>query len=138
MECLEIKKALDAWADREVSPEVSEKMELHLKECRECRTEANEMNRIFELLNAMPTIPAPYRLVRRTMKAFRAMPRAEANWNEWWRHLNFLMRCAAFAFALIGLVSGILLDQNMRGVTSVSAGKISYINSLYQIKEVLP
>ncbi|MBU2551033.1 MAG: zf-HC2 domain-containing protein [Proteobacteria bacterium] len=136
MECSETRELLDAWLDRELSPELAEGIEQHLESCPDCAEESASLGRLAASLEAMPPIQAPTRLAGQTLKAFRR----ELNrpgLRDWWRGLSLAMRGAACGAALAGMVFGIVIGSTLASSLDGSSA-VSYIQFLYDTGGILP
>lgn len=135
MQCLEVRKRLDAWVDDELPTHEAERIARHLQQCPACRLEAREVRRIGALLNALPAIDAPADLSRKTLRAFRdnfERPRMA----QWWRGLTLVMRGVVCAAALAGLLFGAVMSASIAKLGSDT--RANPYQNLYASKGILP
>lgn len=135
MDCTEVTKRLSAWADDELSEGQAQRVNHHLEQCPACRREAQAYRRVVAALNALPTIAAPGRFARKTLKAFRA-GLDQPNLVQWWRQLSLAMRGALCGIALAGLLCGGTLAASLTNLSADSA--ITPYQTLYASQGMLP
>lgn len=136
MECQDVTEILNAWMDLELPAEQTARINRHLKTCRPCAREADALRMLAITLDAMPTIPVPAQLVRKTMRKLRA-GFEHPGIIEWWRSLGFAMRGAACGAAMAGLLLGIILGTSLTVLPSAAAAN-GYIEVLYHTEGMLP
>jgi anti-sigma factor RsiW len=115
---------LNAWIDHELPDHLADQVTRHIEQCQSCQYEASALRRLSKALNAMPSIVAPARLTRNTLKAFRDSFH-HPGFLEWWQSLSFSMRSAACSMAIAGLLFGIFL------VISLPSYQTSFVESTY-------
>ena len=111
MQCIEIRKRLDAWLDGELSGEMADSTMRHLEGCPACRLKAERLERIVAALDGLPPMAPPAGLSRKTLRAFRA-GLEKPGVAQWWRGLTLSMRSAIFGATLAGLLFGALLGTS--------------------------
>jgi anti-sigma factor RsiW len=135
MDCVEIRKRLDAWLDGELPAPEAKRISDHIKRCPACRLEARGHRQLMDLLDHLPAMAAPAGFSRRTMRAFRAGVE-KPGMAEWWRGLSLAMRSAACGVALAGLLCGAVLGTRViRFETAVVANPYQ---SVYASKGIYP
>jgi anti-sigma factor RsiW len=127
----EIRELLTLAAAGALDQAEQRRVEEHLRQCSDCRTELAAWQRLTGALEAMPTPQAPKGLVERTRRQMenRAVAQAEHRWNR-----TALVWLIAFAwistlltwplFQFFGGRLGGLLDLSSRDVTQVWIGYI--------------
>lgn len=112
MQCLHVRRRLNAWVDDEMPAGEASKIAGHLKQCLQCRREADGIRQISGILDALPVWGAPPALGRKTLRAFRENLE-KAGMAEWWRGLSLAMRSAFYGAVLAGLLFGAILGTSM-------------------------
>jgi anti-sigma factor RsiW len=115
--------ALDEGEERRVQE--------HLRECSDCRTEFAAWQRITGALEVLPTPQAPEGLVERTRRQMerRATAKAEHRWNRnalvWLTVFAWLSTLLTWPFSVfMGDRVGAMLDLSSRGVTQLLIGYV--------------
>jgi len=135
MDCVEIRRRLDAWLDGELPAPEAKRISDHTKRCPACRLEARGQRQLMDLLDHLPATAAPAGFSRRTMRAFRAGVE-KPGMAEWWRGLSLAMRSAACGVALAGLLCGAVLGTRVIQIeTAVAANPYQ---SVYATKGIYP
>jgi anti-sigma factor RsiW len=135
MDCVEIRKRLDAWLDGELPAPEAQRIGDHIKRCPVCRLEAQGHRQLMDLLDHLPPLAAPAAFSRRTMRAFRA-GLEKPGVAEWWRGLSLAMRSAVCGAALAGLLCGAVLGTRVTPLETAAAA--SPYQSLYASKGIYP
>lgn len=108
MKCVEIEKYTEDFANDELDFANRQKIENHLKECRECRREFEELQNARRLLKNLPAVYASAQFDRRMMKTFqnyrKKQQKKKARMNfRTTVFANFSISKPAFAFGLLAL-----------------------------------
>lgn len=128
MQCLHVRRRLNAWVDEEVPAGEASEIEGHLKQCPQCRREADGIRQMTGILDALPVSSAPPALGRKTLRAFRENLE-KPGMAEWWRGLSLAMRSAFCGAALAGLLFGAVLGTSM--LTLGTGGQDNPYQTLY-------
>lgn len=135
MDCVEIRRRLDAWLDGELPAPEAKRISDHVERCPACRLEAQEHRQLMDLLDHLPAMAAPTGFSRRTMRAFRA-GMEKPGMAEWWRDLSLAMRSAVCGAALAGLLCGAVLGT--RVIQFETAVVANPYQSVYASKGIYP
>lgn len=135
MDCVKIRRHLDAWLDGELPAPEAKRISDHLKSCPSCRLEVQERRQLMDLLDRLPPLAAPAAFSRRTMRAFRA-GMEKPGMAEWWRGLSLAMRSAVCGAALAGLLCGAVLGT--RVIQSETTAAANPYQSVYASKGIYP
>lgn len=125
MQCMHIRKRLNAWVDDELEASEASRIGRHLEQCPGCRLEADAVRQVTASLDALPALSAPPGLSRKTLRTFRANLE-KPGMAEWWQGLSLAMRGALCGAALAGLLCGAMLG------TSISAFGTDSLTNSYQ------
>ena len=126
-----VRDLLPLLAAGALSPEERERVDLHLRECAACATEAAAWRALGEELRALPAPKASRALVARTVEAVeeRLAERSERAWNR--AALGFLVAfawtVALVAWLVIDLVAGELTVRLARPVGATAAWYAAYL-----------
>ncbi len=112
MECTQVKKRLDAWADGEMSRPDRMAVDRHLAGCPDCRDEAASLKRLNLALDGLGPVPAPSGFSGRVCRAARQKI-DYPDLAQWWRHLSPAWRTAVCSTAMAGLIFGLVLGTSL-------------------------
>jgi anti-sigma factor RsiW len=70
MKCTEIEKQINSFLDEELSPSLTDKIEMHLKECHACEETFESLQTLRQILGKDISIPVWSKLDGRVMQAF--------------------------------------------------------------------
>ena len=136
MECHDIVKRLDAWADQALAPGESQKIARHLKQCPACEKKARALAALCRAMDSLPPVPAPAGFSRKVCQAL--YPGAEIpDLAQWWRHLTLTWRSAVCGAALAGLICGVVLGNHL-AVPLDTAEPSNPYQSLYETQRIYP
>ena len=135
MDCLNTREMLNAYLDAELPPDLTDQVCRHLDRCPECSRELTELQKIFNHLNAIPEIPTPAALARRTLKAFRA-GLEKPTFSEWWQGMSLSMRGAVCGVAVAGLLFGLMLGSSLSSLPEASVQ--SHLIAFSDTEGILP
>jgi len=134
MQCKQVEKRLNAWADNELPAHETAKIERHLKQCPACRSEAVGIQHIIGALEGLPAIQASSVLSKRILRAFRS-DLAKQGMVEWWQGLSLALRGAICGVALAGLLCGAVLGTC---ISTIGPGNTNPYQTLYTGNGILP
>ncbi len=135
MDCLNTRELLNAYVDAELPPDLTEKVRRHLDLCPACSSEVAGLQLLANHLDAIPEIPMPTALARRTLKAFRASVE-KPTLADWWQSMSFYMRGAVCGVALAGLVFGLVLGGSLPFLPDASVN--SHLLAFSDTEGILP
>jgi anti-sigma factor RsiW len=98
MPCLDVRMALQAYGDGELSAEQAASLEQHLASCRECRAELARLQAVMTALETWPLAVEPAQLTDRIMRRVRPDPAPPA-FRLRWSDLAISLAGAGFVFA---------------------------------------
>jgi len=126
MKCEELKRILFQDELGKLPDAVVRDFKEHLAHCRDCREEAREMEKVWEILEILGEEEVPPEVTYRLNHKLGEAKRAHAPWFEW-----FLKPTAAawgFAVLLIVLVGGLWLSKYMFNPSSQMVSQVETIN----------
>jgi len=122
MNCIDFRKAIHRYADKEISKEAGEAMRQHAETCTACNHELAELEQLGVLLTTSPTPGIPADLANSIMRRARQLSIAEQAPRVlylpvWWDELTRPARIAAAVLLALGLSLGALMgwDVNRNG-----------------------
>ena len=134
MDCSKNRKQLARWLDGELSTSRAAFVARHVAACEACRQQVCALQQVTDALNHLPPIPAPGRLSRTVMAAYRTHFE-KPGMAEWWQSLNLAMRSALCGAALAGLLCGAVLGTSL---SALAPDMTSPYQTLYASKGILP
>jgi len=85
MHCFDVQAELDAYVDRELTPERAAFLEQHLAGCDECWAELARLQAVVDAMETWPLVAEPARLTARVMAQVRPRPtppRFRVHWSD--------------------------------------------------------
>ncbi len=124
MDCLKIQELLYAYVDSALLPEINGQVRSHLRSCSVCAAEENCLQNLTANLKALPKMPVPKTLQRRTIKAFRnACRRKREEQGQCWHEAVFVPRWLTSCMAIVGFCIGLFLGGSMLSAADISVQK---------------
>ena len=105
MRCLDVRLELEAYVDRELSPEQATLLERHVADCDSCRAELARLQAVTAALETWPLVAEPAQLTARVMGQVRAHPAMQARpaaprFRIYWSDLAISLAGAGLAAAI--------------------------------------
>ena len=127
MQCKDAQAMLDAWIDGELPEELHKAFEDHLRICKICSDEAEDLRMLNLCLDTHPPVQPSPNLQKRIMEAFveASAFRDPVRWRTWWTSLGWQFQTAMAAGALIGLSIGCHLGGDWTGTQLLDQYSIS-------------
>jgi len=123
MNCQRVLSRLHAYVDGEVPAKLMREMEEHLGACPSCRSQAERIRQVDDMLDRMNVPPQPQEFAARVMAEAqrRTLPRPETrpllgiDWMpfRWFAELTVPMRLAACAMVLLACLLGISMSRDL-------------------------
>ena len=118
MNCIDFRKAIHRYADKEMSKKAGEAMRQHAETCTACRHELAELEQLGELLTTSPTPGIPVDLADGIMLCARQLSTAKQAPRVlylpvWWDDLTHPARIAAAVLLALGLSLGALMGWDV-------------------------
>jgi len=135
MNCATVRKLLNRYHDAELEPATQAGVEQHLSACPTCREALVQVEGVAGLWAARKTPPLPEGFAERVMRQARrrTVPQPRSRWSDWpllrwWWEQSAVMRAAAVAVVMAGLVAGSVLGlSNPSAKTSAQTKPASAI-----------
>ena len=135
-DCRKTKNRLGRYFDEELPPSERRLVEEHLKQCRQCSEELQEMRAIAgELQEGMPVPPVPSGLSRRIMAEARAQVGcAPSAWSFllFWKNWSFSMRLAAMGVAAAACYVGLAIGSSSQPSIRPTRAEMKWIGMTSQ------
>ena len=88
MNCHQIQKMLAAYQDEELEPRLRELVSRHLRDCPSCQSVFKQMEKTWQVLEAIPEIDVPPQFYQNLSRKIRMVPdRQPSGWRGWFQQL---------------------------------------------------